>query len=174
VVVRVIRPIDQIVDALTRPTRGEAVQFPAEDGRTDEIGKLIAVLRAFQDKAEEVRDSAVNLDLTVKSLEQEVGVRREAEAKTQAQLERLALLHQISRAIGERQDLNSIFQVAVDNVEDSAPADFVCLCMFDPADRALTVARVGAKSAHLAHVLGMQPQTRIELDQNGLSKCMNG
>jgi len=41
---------------------------------------------------------------------------RAAEQRIQAQLERLNLLHQITRAIGERQDLASIFQVAVRSV----------------------------------------------------------
>ena len=44
--------------------------------------------------------------------------RKTAQVKLQAQLERLSLLQQITRAIGERQDLPSIFQVVIRTLED--------------------------------------------------------
>jgi len=97
-----------------------------------------------------------------------------ANAKAEAQLERLSLLHQISRAIGERQDIDSIFQVAVRSIEDQMPADFVCLCLYDAADNVLEVARVGTKSAPLAVALAMPERARIEIDANGLSRCVRG
>ncbi|HVI91123.1 MAG TPA: ATP-binding protein [Dongiaceae bacterium] len=108
------------------------------------------------------------------TLETEIVVRRQAEQKAQAQLERLNLLHQITRAIGERQDLNSIFQVVVRSVEDQLPVDFCCLCLYDAADEALTVARVGVKSHPLALDLAMPEQARVEIDENGLSRCVRG
>jgi signal transduction histidine kinase/ActR/RegA family two-component response regulator len=174
IIARAIRPIERIVDALMRATRGEIVDFAPRGRHDDEIGKLTDVLQAFQRNVEAIRSGAAELDKSARALALEVGVRRAAEEKTQDQLERLALLHRISRAIGERQDLRSIFSVAVGNVEDRLPADFACLCLFDPADRTLEVAQVGAKSAPLAEVLAMNLHARIELDENGLSKCVNG
>ena len=49
--------------------------------------------------------------------------RRVAEVKVAAQLARLDLLRHITRAIGERQDLHSIFQVVVRSLEDRLPID---------------------------------------------------
>ena len=43
------------------------------------------------------------------------------------------------RAIGERQDLHSIFQVVVRSLEDNLPIDFGCVCLYDPARQMLTV-----------------------------------
>jgi len=100
--------------------------------------------------------------------------RKLAEAKLNAQLERLFLLHQITRAIGERQDLNSIFQVVVRSVESQLPVDFACLCLYDDLDRALTVAAVGVGSQPLALELAMPVRARIDIDQNGLSRCVQG
>ncbi len=174
IIARAIRPIDRIVDALMRATRGEIVDFAPRGRHDDEIGKLTDVLQAFQRNVEAIRSGAAELDQSAQALAIEVGVRRAAEEKTQAQLERLALLHRISRAIGERQDLRSIFSVAVGNVEDRLPADFACLCLYDPAERTLEVAQVGAKSAALAETLDMNVHARIELDENGLSKCISG
>ncbi len=100
--------------------------------------------------------------------------RKEAEAKVHAQLERMSLLDHITRAIGERQDLGSIFQVAVRSIEDQLPADFVCLALYDRSKKVLVVARVGAKSAPLAATLAMTEQGLVEVDENGLSRCMAG
>jgi len=89
-------------------------------------------------------------------------VRRRAEQKARAQLERLNLLHQITRAVGERQDLNSIFQVVVRSLEDELPVDFACLCLYDRIDHALTVASVGVKSGGLALDLALPERARVD------------
>ena len=47
------------------------------------------------------------------------------------QLQRLALLSRITHAIGERQDLRSIFQVVVARLEEELPVDFCGICMHD-------------------------------------------
>jgi signal transduction histidine kinase/ActR/RegA family two-component response regulator len=109
-----------------------------------------------------------------KTLELEIGVRQQAEQKAHASLERLYLLHQITRAVGERQDLNSIFQVVVRSVEDQLPVDFACLCLYDDLDRVLTVASVGLNSQKLAQELAMPELARVHIDQNGLSRCVQG
>jgi len=100
--------------------------------------------------------------------------RRQAEAKLRTQLERLGLLDEITRAIGERQDVQSIFQVVVRSVEDQLPADFACLCLYDAMDRQLTVAAVGAHSKALALDLAMPERAHVDIDQNGLSQCVQG
>ena len=100
--------------------------------------------------------------------------RKGAEAKVQAQLARLNLLHQITRAIGERQDIQSIFQVVIRTLEDHLPVDFCCICLYDPAQNVLIVTSVGLHSQALAMELTMTAQARIELDQNGLSQCVRG
>jgi signal transduction histidine kinase/ActR/RegA family two-component response regulator len=168
---QVIGPIARIVDALTRATRGEAVDFEAGQ-RNDEIGKLAGVLRAFQDNLEHIKRTAAERDETARQLESEVVVRRAAEGRTQQQLERLALLHRISRAIGERQDLASIFEVAAGNVEARLPADFVAICL--RTDDMLDVAKVALRSRERARAMDMREGAQIAIDANGLSRCMNG
>jgi len=108
------------------------------------------------------------------ALEKEMAASRRSEEKAQAQVERLFLLHQITRAIGERQDMNSIYQVVVRAVETQLPADFCCLCLYDDLDRALTVGSVGANSEALALELAMPERARIDIDENGLSRCVRG
>jgi PAS domain S-box-containing protein len=104
----------------------------------------------------------------------DVTERKQAEQRIRAQLEHLGLLDQITRAIGERQDLKSIFQVVVRTLEDSLPIDFGCVCLYDPAENALRVTCVGVKSEVLAHELTMDEQASIDVDENGLGRCVQG
>ena len=61
VIAHVIRPVNRIIDALIRATRGEAVELPAGN-RADEIGQLADVLSVFQDNVEEIKRTAVQLE----------------------------------------------------------------------------------------------------------------
>lgn len=133
-----------------------------------ELARLNKVLE------ERVVERTAQLESANRSLEDEVVVRRQAEQKTQAQVERLDLLQQITRAIGERQDLRSIFQVVVRSLEDSLPVDFACICLRDRADGSLTVVCVGVRSAGLATELAMPEQGNVPIDENGLSRCIRG
>jgi len=94
--------------------------------------------------------------------------------RSHAQLGRLDLLHRITRAIGERQDLQSIYQVVIRSLEDNLPIDFGCVCLYDPAAETLTVTSVGLRSGALAIELALTEQARIPVDQNGLTRCLRG
>jgi PAS domain S-box-containing protein len=104
----------------------------------------------------------------------DISERKHSEQKLQAQLARLNLLQQITRAIGERQDLPSIFQVVVGSLEEQLPVDLACICLHDPAHDTLTVASVGQGSSVLAAALAMTQQAQLAVDQNGLSRCVEG
>jgi signal transduction histidine kinase/CheY-like chemotaxis protein len=130
--------------------------------------------QANEELDKRVQSRTQDLARTVEALESEVTQRRATENKIQNQLERLNLLDQITRAIGERQDLRSVFQVVVRTLEDSLPIDFGCVCLYDPFAAALTVTCVGVRSEALATELVMTEEARIDIDQNGLSRCTNG
>ena len=76
--------------------------------------------------------------------------RKEVQLRVQTQLSRLDLLHRITRAIGERQDLPSIFQVVARNLEDQMPIDFACLCRYTAEPPSLSVVTIGAGTARFA------------------------
>ena len=100
--------------------------------------------------------------------------RKQAEAKLQTQLSRLDLLNQITRAIAEHQDLQSIYQVVIRSLEDHLPVDFGCICLYDAAAGTVIVAGVGVKSEALATELAMPEKSRIPVDQNGLARAVRG
>jgi PAS domain S-box-containing protein len=100
--------------------------------------------------------------------------RKHAQARLQAQFERLQLLDHITSAIGERQDLQSIYQVAISSLEEQLPADFACMCSHDPIAQTLTVSRVGPRTLALAPSMALTEQALIAVDENGLARCVGG
>jgi signal transduction histidine kinase/ActR/RegA family two-component response regulator/HAMP domain-containing protein len=107
-----------------------------------------------------------------KALTGEIAERKGAESKVHSQLARMELLHTITRSISERLDLQSIFQVVIGTLEDNLPMDIICICLYEPAANVLTVAGTGSGSATTE--MGLTRQARIAIDQNGLSRCVNG
>ena len=140
----------------------------------DEFGELAHAFDAMTEKLKLTTVSRDELARTNTALEAEIGVRQQAELKTQAQLERLNLLHQITRSIAERQDLRSIFQVVIRSVEDQLPVDFCCICLYDELRQSLIVTSVGLRSAALALEFAMSEHASIPIDENGLSRCIRG
>ncbi len=100
--------------------------------------------------------------------------RKLAEGKVHTQLQRMNLLDQITRAVAARQDLHSVFQAVIRSLEDSLPIDFGCACLYNPEAQDLTVTCVGERSEPLAAELGLAEQAHIEIDRNGLSRCVRG
>ncbi len=64
------------------------------------------------------------------------------------------LLHQITRAIGGREDLRSIYQVVLRSLEEDLGFDFGCICDYDPARQELTIIHVGVRSQPCRSVRG--------------------
>ena len=156
------------VDILARLARGESVDH-FETVRVRKDGSLIhvsATISPIHDaQGHVVGASKIARDITDRKL---------AQARLQAQLGRLELLDQLTSAIAERQDLQSIYQVVVRSLEERLPVDFSCICRHDVAENELTVIRVGARSQALASELVMDEHARIAIDQNGLSHCVRG
>jgi len=96
------------------------------------------------------------------------------ERRLAEQLQRLALLSRLTRAIGERQDLRSIFQVVVRNIEEELSVDFCCICLYDAGANQLSVSCVGLRTEPLARQLKLEQDSILEVDENGLGRCVSG
>lgn len=155
------RAMDVRVAAADQPLTEEE-SAPHDDGPH----AYISVKSPLRDEAGQV--------YAVFGISTDITERKDAEAKLHTQLQRLSLLDEITRAIGQRQDNQSIFQVVVRSIEDQLPADFACLCLYDDLERALTVAAVGVHSQALALELAMPERARVDIDENGLSQCVRG
>ncbi len=82
----------------------------------------------------------------------------QGQRNSQAQLARMNLLHQITRGIGNRQDIESIFEIVTSNLEEKLPADFCLMATYDKHRNMLCVRSVGQQSRELA--------SRLKLDVN--------
>jgi signal transduction histidine kinase/response regulator RpfG family c-di-GMP phosphodiesterase len=158
-----------------------AVMRMASQDMQDRIQAENALARANAELERRVMERTAQLETINRSLTAEVDERRrveeslrETDRRLRLHLERLNLLQQVTHAIGERQDLASIFQVVIRSVEDDLPTDFCTLCLYDQTDHVLTVAGVGTKSFETAMALAMPERARIEIDANGLSRCVTG
>jgi PAS domain S-box-containing protein len=174
-------------EAIGRPT---AMLFPA-DRPSEEFNILARIARGERVDSFEtvlVRKDGVRIDVSAtispvrdgsgnivgaSKIARDITERKRAEHRLAEQLARHHLLNAITRAIGERQDLPSIFQVVIGTLEDQLPVDFACLCLYQPPG-ALIVAGVGIKSHQLAIYLGLTEQAHIPIDQNGMSRCVRG
>ena len=104
----------------------------------------------------------------------DIGERKHAQRRLSTQLARLDLLNHITRAMGQRQDMQSILHVTLHALEEDLPVDFCSVCLYDEITDGLEVAVTGLKSVPLALEMGMPQHARIPIDGNGLSRCVRG
>ncbi|MCR2745484.1 ATP-binding protein [Limnobacter parvus] len=85
----------------------------------------------------------------------------QAKRQSQTQLEQMRLLHQITRAIGKRHDMDSIYQVVTNHVEKQLPADFCLMASYDAKTNTLCPRSVGENSKDLAKKLGIDVDATV-------------
>ena len=168
-----VRPLQRLREGTATVGAGD-LDFKLGGHTRDELGELAQAFDGMTDRLKLSTVSRQELAASNAALQAEVIVRQQAEHKAHAQLGRLNLLHQITRSVGERQDLRSIFQVVIRSLEDQLPVDFCCICLYDAPNSALEVSCVGLRSAALAQEFAMVEHARIAVDANGLSRCVRG
>jgi signal transduction histidine kinase/ActR/RegA family two-component response regulator len=97
-----------------------------------------------------------------------------SEGALRSQLGRLSLLQHITRAIGDRQDLQSIYNVVLCSLEDNLPIDFGCLLHFEQDALAPIVSRIGPRSRAVAGALGLAEGVVVSLEPNEFARCLGG
>ena len=111
------------------------------------------------------------LTLAFSAFVRDITERKLAESRLQEQVQRLSLLEQIACAIGQRQELASIYDVALGSLEQRLPVDFACVCRCDPLDRTLTVAHLGERSVPRAAELALGVGAALPLSDDALQKA---
>lgn len=144
----------------------------------DELGQLV---NGFNEMLEQIqtRDTALEtardgLEKRVaertSELRQEIGVRTRAEQDLQQQLTRINLLNSITRAITDRQDLDSVVQVVLRQLEDNLRIDFGRVYLFDKQTATISAALREATEGDETHVF----TRNIPLGTSGLQDCAEG
>jgi signal transduction histidine kinase/ActR/RegA family two-component response regulator len=148
-------------------------------------GRLLQPIAALTDTARAVSDrhdysvraqhsGLKEFDLLTDTFNHMLTQIQESAGKLQSQLGRLSLLQHITRATGDRQDMRSIFQVVLGNLEDNLPVDFCCILLHEPASRTLSVCLVGARSLGYADELALTEGRGISVEDKDLSRCLSG
>ncbi|HEX7689156.1 MAG TPA: PAS domain S-box protein [Burkholderiaceae bacterium] len=171
------RPVAMLVPAdradeepriLARIANGERVDhFETERVRKD--GSIVAVSVTISP----VRDAGGTI-VGASKIARDIGERRKADARVQAQLARLFTLDQITRAIGEHQDQRSIYQVALRAVEERLPLDFACICRVDEEGRQLVIAQVGLRSGRVGAELALSERAILPLEAEAWERWTDG
>lgn len=148
----------------------------------DELGHFADVFNEMLSQIQS-RDAALqqaNDDLEkrvgerTQDLKSEISERKKAQDALQQQLSRISLLNQITQIISERQDLPSILQVVLRQLEDNLGVDLGGVCLVGPQGDALAVAAWREK-----HPAGqgrpiLKKGDTLVLHDSGLSRCKLG
>jgi len=168
----VVHSLQRLREGTQRVGAGD-LAFRVDMRERDEIGELAQAFDSMTARLMETSVSRNELAFANAALQSEIRERQQAEGRNLDQLARLRLLHQITRSIGDRQDLRSIFQVVLRCLEDQLPINFGCACLYDRDSNHVMVSCVGMHSAAaLSHPLN--ERTVIELDGAGLTRCVQG
>ncbi|MDE2304419.1 MAG: response regulator, partial [Gammaproteobacteria bacterium] len=142
----------RLLDLVKPPGNGDRIFLSSAGSLHDEDGERFAVFGVAAD----------------------VTLQKRAEARLLMQVERLNLLDQTTRAVGEHRDLASIFRVVLLSLEEHLAADFGCICLCQPDRTRLQIRSVGDRSRALALELGLTERSEITVDGNGLGRCLRG
>ena len=97
-----------------------------------------------------------------------------AERKLKVQLERMQLLDRTTHAIGAHQDLRKVFEIVLRSLEDNLGIEFACVCLYQTEPELLTVNSVGERGLELGKRIAIVEAAQLEVDDNGLSRCVQG
>lgn len=101
-------------------------------------------------------------------------LRKRTERDLHQQLTRISLLNQITHAISERQDLESILNVVLGQLELHLPVDYGSVYLFDAQIGTLSMAAFRLKNhPQLASLVSLD-ETMLPLQRTGLQACFQG
>jgi PAS domain S-box-containing protein len=156
---------------------------PQEDG----IRHFLSVKALLRDASEKpYAIFGISTDITDRKraeAERQLALLREQRAREEAeaavtvariQLNQLHLLAKITRAIGEHQKLECIFDVVVRSLEEELPSDFACVCTHDAEGDDFVVRQVSAKRPSIVDELEVSEGTRIDIAESVLDRCVSG
>ena len=101
-------------------------------------------------------------------------LRKRTERDLHQQLTRISLLNQITHAISERQDLESLLNVVLGQLELHLPVDYGSVYLFDAQIGTLSMAAFRLKNRPQLASLVSLDETMVPLQQTGLHACFQG
>ncbi len=176
------KPIFHLVATAKAVSTEKEYSLRASKHGDDELGQLIdgfnEMLGQIQARDAALKESNNELEKRVEArtidLRAEIEERQRAEIALQQQFTRISLLNQITRAISERQDTQSILHVVLRKLEDNLSLDLGSVALFDQGAGTLNVAALRAKNSLLTAKLDLCEGAVLPLQDTGLNLCKEG
>ena len=176
------RPIFRLADTAMAVSTNKNYSLRAIKHGNDEIGQLIdrfnEMLGQIQKRDSDLQQAHDQLEVRVeertRDLRAEIGERENAEAALKQQLVRISLLNQITQAISDRQDTDSILHVVLRQLEDHMVLDLGLIALLDPKTRVLNVAALRVKNSLLAAQFDLHEGSVLPMADTGLGLCEKG
>jgi PAS domain S-box-containing protein len=152
-------------ELLRRISQGQRVRhFETERVRKD--GTVVRVWITVSP----VRDAEGRI-VGASKIARDVTERARASRQLESQVAQLRLLHKITLAIGKHQDLQDIYQVAVQSVESRMPLDFAAICDADIGAGRLSLVCAGRRGRARLREMGLEPGDEIAAEPSDLQAC---
>ena len=133
--------------------------------------KGVSEQRDYSLRAE--RAGIQELDVLTDAFNQMLAQTGQYEGRLNAQVQRLALLQEITHGIGSRHDLRSMFQIVLGTLEENLAIDFCCVCLHETSSASIVINTVGPASLPHSESLGLREQDVAAVDGE-LARCMRG
>lgn len=176
------RPIFHLVEMARTVSGQKNYSVRATKYGNDELGQLIdgfnEMLGQIQHRDTELQRAHDKLEVRVaertRALSEEIAERHRAELALKQQFTRISLLNQITQAISERQDTDSILYVVLRQLEDHMGLDLGIVMLFDAKTQTLNVAALRVKNSTMGAKLDLQPGSVLALAFTGFQLCEQG
>jgi signal transduction histidine kinase/HAMP domain-containing protein/ActR/RegA family two-component response regulator len=176
------RPIFHLAETTQKIASERNYSARATKHGQDETGQLIddfnEMVAQIQRRDDELQKARNELEERVKErtrdLRAEIAERQRTETALRQQFVRISLLNQITRAISERQDTESIFHVVLQELEDHLGLDLCAIAWFDAETKNLNVTALHIKNKLLASQFDLQEGSVVAMADTDFQPCEKG
>ena len=173
------RPIFHLAEAAKTVSGKKNYAVRADKHGGDELGQLVdsfnEMLGQIQRRDSELQQAHDKLEIRVgertRDLRAEIAERQRAESALKQQFVRMSLLNQITQAISDRQDTDSILHVVLRQLEDHLGLDLGVVALFDTGAQTLNVAALRVKNSLLAEKFDLREGSVLSLAETGFQLC---
>ena len=176
------RPIFHLAETAQAVSVEKNYSMRATKHGNDEMGQFVdrfnEMLGQIQKRDSDLQHAHDKLEVRVEErtqdLRAEIGERKRAEEGLKQQFVRISLLNQITQAISDRQDTDSILHVVLRQLEDHMGLDLGIVALLDPKAQTLNVAALRVKNSLLAEQFDLHEGSVLQLAETGFQLCEKG
>jgi signal transduction histidine kinase/uncharacterized membrane protein affecting hemolysin expression/ActR/RegA family two-component response regulator len=176
------RPIFHLAETAKTVSSQKNYSARATKHGDDELGQFIdgfnEMLGQIQQRDSELQQAHDKLEIRVeertRDLRAEIAERKRTESALKQQFVRISLLNQITQAISDRQNTDSILHVVLRQLEYHTGLDLGMVALFDAGTQILDVAALRVKNSLIAEKFDLREGSALSLAETGFQLCEKG